>query len=225
MITLAAAILLLPGCSSLTPASTEHTSTPQADSTDPGIEASPTPTPTDGAVVPTDLSFDESSNVDVSTWRVEWVPLFPEDGFSILSSDDGNGSWAHTDDATGCQLFFYQGLLTDLNMAQDDRTITDDLLFILTSAAVDGVARRDIAEYAYDDVAPQWTQAGTVDMRTIWLTTDDGGSRFFTARVFGSRGGGLALSMSCPAGQEVEAEQAKLYEKYLGIYLETGEEP
>ena len=109
------------------PASTENTSTPQADAASPGIEASPTPT-SDARVAapPTDLSFDEAADLDVSTWRVEWVPLFPEDGFSILSPDDGNGSWAHTDDATGCQMFFYQGLLTDLNMAQDDRAISDD---------------------------------------------------------------------------------------------------
>src|SRR4051794_14924427 len=112
---LAVGVSLLSGCAALAPIAAEHSGTP----------TSPTPQPTDG--VPLDISFDDDV-FDAGEWHVQWVPLFPQDGFSVLSADDGNGSWGHTDDATKCDLTFYQGRVAGLGTDGDDRALTDDFI-------------------------------------------------------------------------------------------------
>lgn len=219
MITLAAVILLLPGCSSLTPANTEPTSTPLADASAPAEEASPTPTPDSRvAAPPTDLSYDAGADLDPAVWRVAWGDPFQTDaGFTVLSPDNGNGSWSYVDSANQCHLFFYQGAVTDLDMSHDDRTITDDYLSIMLSARMEGVTREDVSKHAVDDMVWQADESGTVSVRTIWGSASDESSWLDSARMFGAQGGGVYVSLSCPPGQDVTEEHNKIWDDYLSI--------
>ncbi|WP_457098376.1 hypothetical protein [Microbacterium sp. P5_E9] len=225
MITLAAVILLLPGCSSLTPASTEPTSTPQAQAT-PEAEgtASPAPDPTPTAAAPTtapsDLSFEAGSALAEGDWDMGWGDAFASDPtFSVLSPDGGDGYYSYTDLTTQCELYFFQGSVTDMDRSQNDRVISDDFLATMLLGTVDGATREDVTAHAYDDSVFQHPGPGTAATRTIWGTSEGGGSWLHSTRMFGALGAGVYVGINCPAGQDAQGELNKLIEQYIRLIV------
>lgn len=120
------------------------------------------------------------------------------------------------DDANQCKIDFYQGAVTDLDLSQDDRTLSDDMLATIASPLTNGVTREDVATYAGDDAIPRFGP-GTVPVRTIWATADDKTGWLVSARMFGSLGGGVIVWISCPPGQDASVEYQKLVDNYLHI--------
>jgi hypothetical protein len=139
-----------------------------------------------------------------------------------VSPDEGDGSYSYADAATQCRLFFYQGLVTDLDMTQDDRTISDDFLATVLTETVNGATREDLAAHAFDDLVAQYPGPGTASIRTIWGTAADGGTWLHSARMFGALGAGVYVGITCPTGQDASAELAKLVQSHLVLMVSPG---
>lgn len=196
---LALGVVLLSGCASPAPVDSSRPRSP-ADAAEPGRKASPTPTPPASRRAPEDLSFETGADLDPTKTRVQWFTF--GDGFTELSPDDGNGSWAITDTASQCAITFYQGAIYDLDYSQDDRTVSDDMLWLGVEVAAEGSTRDDVTENAFDDDVPLFVDPGTLPFRTIWVSGTDGSSWLMSARGFGSLGGGVIITIDCPAGQD-----------------------
>lgn len=207
-----AGVVFLAGCSA--PAVVDASPTP------PVTESkSPTPTPTETSASSGDLSFDDGGG-DLTVSALDWGDPFQNDpGFSVLSPDDGNGSWSYVDNETQCRLVFYQGAVTDLDFSADDRTITDQFLTIMLSARMEGVTQEDVTANAFDDSIWQPDRDSTVAVRTIWGTGADGSSWMGSARMLGTLGGGVHIDITCPAGQDMIAEHNKLFDDHLTILV------
>jgi len=213
-------LLLLAGCSPASPVAVDDSVSPSTQATRSTTESAVSPSPQTVAL-PADLSFEAGSELELGDWETGWAEsLGSTVGFSVESPDDGNGSFAYADDATGCRLSFYQGTITDLDMTKDDRTISDELLTIwMTNNG--GLTPEQVAANAYDDVAAQYPGEGTVATRTIWGTGADGGSLLVSARVFGALGGGVSVTILCPSGTDAQSELNSLMGKYLAIQVEA----
>jgi hypothetical protein len=206
VITLAIAAFLLTGCASLLGSTNENSVLPGADARQRAIEANPAPSPTATTLLsgaPVDLSFEADVNLDPAQWRVQWF-MFGS-GFSELSADDGNGSWAVIHDASRCEIHFYQGTVSGFDLTQDDRTVTDELIWLYVQATIEGSSRDDVGEFAFDDAVPLLVDVGSLPMRTIWGSGDDGSSWLYSARMFGSTGGGVSIDIACPPGLDASA--------------------
>ncbi|GAA5198978.1 hypothetical protein [Microbacterium jejuense] len=151
-----------------------------------------------------DLPFDVE--FDAATMTLQWTdPFMADANYTVSAADDGNGSWAYTDARTGCVATFYQGLISGLDTSLDDSALTDSMLALVLTSDDDTVTGDDVADYAYDDSLPL-TPSGTVDARTITISSDDGTTWLDTARMFGSVGGGIYLGIQCPSGQDATTE-------------------
>ncbi|MFH8250115.1 hypothetical protein ACH3VR_07100 [Microbacterium sp. B2969] len=203
VIALAIGSLLITGCASGAPPQAAQSPTPVVEPGTARRSPSPSPTPTERRA-PSDLSLDHGADLDPSEWRVQWFTF--GDGFSELSPDDGNGSWSITDDATQCEISFYQGTLAGIDYSQDDRTITNELLTLMVGAISAGATREDVESHAFDDAVPLFFDDDVLPMRTIWGGQADGGTWLFSARMFGSMGGGIYLMINCPEGQDAMEE-------------------
>jgi len=211
LITLAAAVILFSGCASLPGSSPENSASTGADARRRAIEAVPSPSATDtgrDGRAPADLSFETGVDLDPAEWRVQWFNF--GGGLSELTPDDGNGNWSLIDDASQCELHFYQGTIAGLDYGQEDRSVSDDLLWIFIDAIFEDATREDVANHAFDDGVPLFDGSGILPMRTIWGTSMDEGTWLYTARMFGSLGGGVSLDIRCPPGQDASAVYTKL---------------
>ena len=170
-------------------------------------QGSPSPEPAERRA-PADLSFESGGALDPTQWRVQWFTF--GEGFSELEPDDGNGNWAIVDDSTGCEIRFFQGTIGGMDLAQNDRELTDDLLWIFTEASVAGAVREDVTTHAFDDSVPLFLDDDALPMRTIWWSSDDGATELYSARMFASLGGGVYVGIHCPPGQDASAEFDKL---------------
>jgi hypothetical protein len=224
VITLAATIVLLAGCAPLAPASSQKSPSPDSDATS---RPSKTPTPVASPspeMTLLDVSFEDGATLKAGEWDTAWLELLQGDpGFTVKSPDDGNGSFSYTDSATQCQIYFYQGSVTDLDMSQDDRTISDDFLATVLTETVEGATREDVSAHAFDDAVGHFSESdaewGAVDTRTIWGTSSDGGTWLHSARMFGALGAGVYVGITCPAGQDASVELEKLVNSYLAIVV------
>lgn len=217
VLALALCAALLSGCAA--PGSVaDATPTPRQSSAKPSPS---TPTPTSSAPSPPeDLSFEAGAGLADGDWEMGWGDNFADNpGFTVLSPDDGKGSYSYTDAETQCRLFLYQGEVTDLDLAQDDRTISDDFLATVLTGTVEGATREDVAAHAYDDLVGQYPGPGTASTRTIWGKSSDGGSWLHSARMFGALGAGVYVGITCPAGQDASAELAKLVQNHLALLV------
>jgi hypothetical protein len=220
------AMLLLAGCASAAPADGRPPSEAGAGSpTKAPALATPTPSPSQSAAPatpPADVTFEAGSALAAGEWDVGWVEVLADTpGFSVAAPDDGNGSFSYTDDGTGCAMRFYQGSITDLDMTQDDRSISDDYLGVMMAALVEGSTREDVAAYAYDDLAGQYPAEGTVSTRTIAGTSSSGETWLHSARMFGSLGGGVYIGIVCPAGQDAQVELNTLLTQFVAIQVQA----
>lgn len=217
VIALALCSVLLAGCASPTSAAPEEPRTPSPSKT---RDPEPTPSASSEATLPTDLSFEAGEVLDDGDWEVGWGDNFADSpGFTVATPDDGNGSYSYTDTATQCTMFFYQGMIDDIDMTQDDRTISYDFLATVLTGTVAGATREDVAAHAFDDVVAQYPGPGTASVRTIWGTATDGGTWLHTARMFGALGGGVYVGITCPAGQDASAQFAKLAQNHLVLMV------
>jgi hypothetical protein len=156
-------ILVLTGCAG-SPGVVDADSSPSEATSSPSPTKTSSPTPTPEAA--SDLSFDTGG---AGVAGLGWGdPFMGDPAFTVLAPDDGNGSWSYTDNANGCTIFFYQGAVTDLDMSQSDRDISDAFLTIMLGARMDGVTREDVSANAFDDSIWQSDLASTVAVRTIW---------------------------------------------------------
>ncbi|WP_345802817.1 hypothetical protein AAIB33_06945 [Microbacterium sp. AZCO] len=201
MIALAFGIVVLSGCSALIPTAG---ASPSASAT---RTRSPSPAP---AAAPADLTFDAGESLDGGDWQIGWVDVFQSDpGFTVTAPDEGKGSYSYADAETQCQLF-YQGAVGDIDMSRDDRTISDDFLATVLTGTVAGATREDVTAHAFDDQVLQHPGPGTADTRTIWGQSSDGRTWLHSARMFGARGGGVYIGITCPSGQDASAELQKV---------------
>jgi hypothetical protein len=217
------AVMALSGCASPSPASTDGAQTRSAAPTESSAESSASPTPTAATrTLPAELSFEAGSVLSEGVWETGWAEILGNTaGFSVESPDDGNGSFSYVDDTTGCRISFYQGTVTDLDLTQDDRALSDDFLATMMNVATGGgVTREDVAANAYDDVAGRYPDSGTVSTRTIWLTGSEGETLLSSTRMFAALGGGVYIGILCPAGQSAQTELENLMTQYVAIRVE-----
>jgi hypothetical protein len=223
VVALAIGVVVLSGCTAQTSGSPESSRTPttnQSKPATPTAESSPAAATGPETALPADLSFEAAGALPAGDWEVGWGDNFPDSpGFSVLRPDEGDGSYSYADTTTQCQMFFYQGSVTDLDMTQDDRTISDDFLATVLTGTVEGATREDVAAHAFDDLVAQYPGPGTASTRTIWGTGSDGGTWLHAARMFGAVGGGVYIGITCPDGQDASAELSKLVQDHLVLMV------
>src|SRR6187431_3013982 len=201
LITLAAVILLLPGCSSLTPANTDNTSTPRADAADTAIDASPTPSES-AAIDAVDLGFGAEEEQVTGDWLVGWHLPFPEDDerFHWEGGEEPSGAYRYRDTENECMITMEVARLDDEEMSEDDRLISDTML---VANVTGGTAAEDVEAMrtgATEDRIWQQGEAATVDFRVWHVSSPEKGSAFVAARGFGAMAAGLIMAVMCPAG-------------------------
>lgn len=188
----------------------DDSATPRADATDPVVGARPSPSSrcAPDRIAPCDLSFETGADLDPAAWRVQWFTF--GNGYSELEPDDGNGHRANTDNASQCSIDLYQGTVFDLDWSQDDRTISDEMLWVMASGIMPGATREDVTANAFDDSVPLFIDEGTVPFRTVWGGAEDGSTWLDSARMFGSLGNGLNIFIKCPPGQDASLVYERL---------------
>lgn len=214
---LVAFLVLLPGCAVL-PSLGEITPVATDDSADPSEDADSTEQ-ADPDLPPSELTFEAGADLDPARWSVQWGDSFVTDeGFSVLSPDDGNGSWSYLDGANQCEVLFYQGGMADLDMSQDDRTLTDDFLATVLAGTVTGSTRADVDEHAFDhDLKGLGVES--VTFRAIWGSGAEGGTWLHAGRMLALHEAALYVGIQCPAGYEADEEFAKLTDSHLSVVV------
>jgi hypothetical protein len=152
------------------------------------------------------LTFDDGDRLDPAQ-QVSWVdPFAGADGYTVLTENDGDGSWSYTSDDTGCVIGYYEGTLKDLDASAGDSALSDELL-----AAQFGSTAEDIAGFAKDGVAPFRTPTQLVETRGVAGTDSASGTTYIVAaRGFAALGTGFVASLECPAEMDVASEWATL---------------
>lgn len=152
------------------------------------------------------LTFEDGERLDPAQ-QVSWVdPFARAEGYTVLTENDGDGSWSYTSDDTGCVIGYYEGTLKDLDASAGDSALSDELL-----AAQFGSSADEIAEYAEDGTAPFQTPSQLVETRAVAGTDSDSGSTYVVAaRAFAALGAGFVASLECPAARDVGSEWAAL---------------
>ena len=62
-------------------------------------------------------------------------------------------------------------------------------------------------------------EPGEVELRTIGGGFPDGRSVVHATRMIGALGGGITISMVCPAGQDVSSEFERISENFLRVLV------
>ncbi|PRB10078.1 hypothetical protein [Microbacterium sp. MYb62] len=154
------------------------------------------------------LTFDEGLELASDTY-IEWGDgLAVDDGWKIVSPDDGNGGWTYgTVDGT-CTARFWQGYTTDVPVvAGDDSASSDAILGLLLqtpTAEVTPVATT--GEFSY-----MAGGSGGVETRQI-VGVDGSRTWLMAARAFTQTGVGLYVIVDCTAA-DAEATMAVINEE------------
>jgi hypothetical protein len=150
-------------------------------------------TTTDEPTAGTTLTFAEGAELSPDAY-IEWGDgLIVDDGWKIVSPDDGNGNWTYgTVDGT-CTARFWQGLISDVPIVSGDDAASSDaiLAVLLRSTTAEISPHAQTGEFSYMSGG-----AGGVDNR--WVAGKDGDrSWIMAARAFTKTGVGLSLIVDC----------------------------
>jgi hypothetical protein len=168
------------------------------------------------------LEFGGAEDLVQPDWGVTWSDPFVNDSsYTLLAADDGNGSWAYTDVTTTCELHFYQGQVVDLDWSQDDRVVSDQMLAILAMGTPTAEDRAQISANAGDFALGLVPDGGEVQMRVIGGSFPDGRSVVHASRMFGAIGGGLTVSVICPADHDASSEFGRYSDGLLSVSVTT----
>ncbi|WP_407359061.1 hypothetical protein LTA6_001454 [Microbacterium sp. LTA6] len=187
----------------------------QIPANDPGVdkpaeepEPSDEPSEEPAGELPAALSFAQGQELP-STAYIEWGDgLMTDDGWTVVSPDNGDGGWKYgTADGT-CTAQFWQGFIADVPVvAGDDSASSDAILGVLlktdtatiTPAATTG-------EFGYQPGGD-----GGVENRQV-LGMEGDRSWIMAARAFTATGVGLYLIVDCTGG-DANAVLAEVVEK------------
>ena len=162
--------------------------------------------PTTGAPSATGrLGFDAGAALDPS-WQAQWGdPFIGSTDFTVHTPDDGDGSWAYREEASGCVLGYWQGRLDGFDAAAGDQAASDELLAMQFDADVD-----EIAVYVGDDIS-YVSFDGPIAARSVAGADRDAGVTYIvSARAFATIASGLVATLDCPDGVDVYAKWVEL---------------
>jgi hypothetical protein len=157
------------------------------------------PSPTASAVV--QIDFEDGELLDPAQ-SVSWAdPLADLPGYTVLTSDEGDGSWSYTSDETQCTIGYWQGEVPASDTASGDEALSDELL-----ATQFGVTADQIAEYVHDESAPFRTPSQLVQTRSAAGADDESATTYLiAARAFAALGTGFVATLECPADTNTSA--------------------
>ena len=171
----------------------------------PAPSASPAPTPSGSSSPTVQITFDDGELLDPSQSAAWADTLAGKKGYSVLTTDDGDGSWSYRSDETGCTIGYWHGTLTG-DASAGDSALSDQLL----AAQFDTTAEQ-IAEFVKDDVAPLRTPSELVQTRAVAGADAEAGTTYIiAARAFAALGEGFVATLQCPAKTNVSAVWALL---------------
>lgn len=154
------------------------------------------------------LTFTEGLDLASDTY-IEWGDgLVVDEGWKIVSPDDGNGGWTYgTVDGT-CTARFWQGYTTDVPVvAGDDSASSDAILGVLlqtpTSEVTPLATTGEFSYMAGGNGGVETRQVVGVDGSRTWL---------MAARAFTQTGVGLSVVVDCTAA-DAEATLAAINEE------------
>lgn len=166
----------------------------------PAPSASPTPTPSGSSSPIVQITFHDGELLDPSQSAAWADTLAGAKGFSVLTTDDGDGSWSYRSDETGCTIGYWHGATTE-DAAAGDSALSDELL-----AAQFGTTPDEIAGFVKDDVAPFRTPSELVQTRAVAGADAAAGTTYIiAARAFAALGEGFVATLQCPAKTNVSA--------------------
>lgn len=147
--------------------------------------------------LPATLTFTDGIALPASAY-IEWGDgLIADDGWTVVSPDDGNGGWTYgTVDGT-CTAQFWQGLIPDVpTVAGDDSASSDAMLAVILgeadTAAVTAAATTSAFSYQV---------GGNTDVEARQLVGDTGDRQWImAARAFTATGVGLYVVVDCTGG-------------------------
>jgi len=166
--------------------------------TPPGSSASPAPTPSVSASPTVEITFDDGELLDPSQ-KAAWAdPLAGAEGYSVVTTDDGDGSWSYKSDDTGCVIGYWHGAPTG-DAAAGDSALSDQLLAAQFATTAD-----EISGFAKDDAAPFRTPSELVQTRAVAGADEEAGATYIVAaRAFAALGQGFVATLQCPAKTNV----------------------
>lgn len=154
------------------------------------------------------LTFTEGLDLASDTY-IEWGDgLVVDEGWKIVSPDDGNGGWTYgTVDGT-CTARFWQGYTTDVPVvAGDDSASSDAILGVLLQTPTSEVTPlATTGEFSY-----MAGGSGGVDTRQV-VGVDGSRTWLMAARAFTQTGVGLSVVVDCTAA-DAEATLAAINEE------------
>lgn len=154
------------------------------------------------------LTFAEGLDLASDTY-IEWGDgLVVDEGWKIVSPDDGNGGWTYgTVDGT-CTARFWQGYTTDVPVvAGDDSASSDAILGVLLQTPTSEVTPlATTGEFSY-----MAGGSGGVDTRQV-VGVDGSRTWLMAARAFTQTGVGLSVVVDCTAA-DAEATLAAINEE------------
>jgi hypothetical protein len=220
VIALAVTAVLLTACAP----SSNSAATPSASTANPSKTPASTPSSSPTVEPAADdllnLAFGDAEDTIEPGWQIGWAdPFVVDEDFAVLAADDGAGSWSYTDQTTACDIYFYQGQIFDLDYSQDDRGASDQMLAILAMGTPTPEDIASVSASAGDLAFGTEPEDGEVEVRVIGGSYPDGRTIVQATRMFGTRGGGITVSLSCPAGVDASNEFGRLAESHLRVVV------
>lgn len=168
----------------------------QAPTTEPSPQASPEPSAepspqaeesSDGTELPAEITFAAGASLPANLQPGFSTTLVNDPGWTSELGSEGAHTFTHT--ATGCELFTYQTIATDIEFGTDDY---ENSLLTLRSF----YAREDIGEpgtYLYN----AGFETSTVEFAAILVQLESGKGQLATARGFGPSNVALITTFTC----------------------------
>ena len=167
---------------------------------------------------PDDLSFASGADLDPRL-RAQWGdPLMADAAFTLTTPDDGNGTWAYTQNSSQCEVRFWQGDVSAIAAPDDDRSLSDAVLATWLQVSADqvtAVAQDDAVGYVPGT-------GGSTQVRVVSGSTSSGGTWIAAARGLGAIHGGFLVQVTCPSGQDPQTLYGSLRADKLVIVVGPG---
>ncbi len=172
---------------------------PDGDDPDPVPTDSPSDDPIDepSGDLPATLSFADGNDLPPDAY-IEWGDgFFTDDGWEVVTGDDGNGGWTYgTLDGT-CTAEFWQGMIPDVpTVAGDDGASSDAMLAVILGEADSSNVTPSATTGGFS-----YQTGGNLDVENRQLTGGEGSREWIVAaRAFTATGVGLYVIVDCTAG-------------------------